>query len=143
MQRLVVCAALALAPFADAAFNVGVQPRRAIVGVSARRAPAPRAGFLEDAWAKYVLLRPGMTYDELKESTLRSTTEQFKPTLDKSKRTPGTVRTVLLSSVVVCLAAVPALAQNPAVLAKLIELASLDRVGVTPIEMLEKTGSLW
>ena len=84
-----------------------------------------------------------MSYDELKSSTLRSPTTQFKPTLDASKRTPGTVRTVLFSSFVVFLAAIPALFQNPAVLVKLIELASLDRVGVTPMEMLEKTGSLW
>ena len=99
-------------------------------------------GGLQEAWARYVLLRPGMTFDELKSTTLRQPTEQFTPTLDTSKRTPGTVRTVLFSSLLVFLAAVPALMQNPAVLVKLIELASLDRVGFTPMEVYQQTGSL-
>ena len=89
---------------------------------------------------EHVLLRPGMTYDELKSSTRRTPTKQFKPTLDKTKRTPGTVRTVLFSSLLVGAAALPALIQNPVVLAKLIELASLDRAGFTPIEVYEQTG---
>ena len=52
---------------------------------------------LEDAWQRFVLLRPGMTYDELKAST--------------SYVTPGTYRTIIITSVLVLLAAVPYIVQ--------------------------------
>ena len=87
-----------------------------------------------DAWSKYVLLRPGMTYEELKLSTLSPLGDD---------RTPGTVRTILLSSILVFAASVPHLLASPWVLPKLIELAALSRTGVTPACMLEKTGSFF
>lgn len=88
--------------------------------------------FLEEAWAKYVLLRPGMSYDELRESTLNPET-----------RTPGTVRTIFLTSFLCILVAIPYVLTNPAVFPRLIELAALDRIGLTPAEMLMETGRLW
>ena len=92
----------------------------------------PKLSWWQELWARYVLIRPGMTFDELKDSTLNP--------LDK--RTPGTVRTILLTSLLVSLAAIPYVLTNPAVLPRLIEIAALNRIGVTPTEMLEKTGSL-
>ncbi|KAL3912382.1 MAG: hypothetical protein SGPRY_008355 [Prymnesium sp.] len=103
----------------------------------------PKRTAIEKAWARYVLCRPGMTFKELRSVTQRPSNEQFSLSLDPTKRTPGTLRTLLVSSLFVFAAAVPALIQNPAVLVKLIELASLDRIGITPMEMLRSTGSLW
>lgn len=110
-----------------------------------RRAGSPAAVFAEDkdsrrselekAWAKYVLLRPDMTFDELKASTQ---TINF-----KNGRTPGTTRTVLISSVLLILFAIPAIVTNPRVLVWLVELAALDRAGVSPFEFFQQTGSFW
>jgi hypothetical protein len=74
-----------------------------------------------------------MTYDELKVVTR-----------DRSSygRTPGTNRTIFLTHLVCFIAAIPALAKNPAVLAKVLELATLDVVGVTPQEVFRETGSI-
>ena len=112
---------------------------------AARRSPTPAAVFAEDessrrselekAWAKYVLLRPEMTFDEFKRSTQ---TINF-----KNGRTPGTTRTVLLSSFLLTLFAIPAIVTNPRVLVWLVELAALDRAGVSPYEFFMQTGSLW
>ena len=45
-----------------------------------------------DQWARYVLLRPGMSYSELKAATLR------RNQLDPSLRIPGTYRTLRSSN---------------------------------------------
>ena len=107
-------------------------PRRARAALAPLVMEAPKLPWWQELWSRYVLIRPGMTFDELKDSTRNP--------LDK--RTPGTVRTILLTSLLVSLAAVPYVLTNPAVLPRLIEIAALNRVGVTPTEMLEKTGSL-
>ena len=86
---------------------------------------------LEEAWQRFVLLRPGMTYDELETSTKYVSAGRF--------RTPGTYRTILITSALVLLAAVPYIVQNPLVLGWLLELAALDRAGVTPGVMLENS----
>ena len=114
---------------------------------AAQRSPVPTAVYFQEesdqseaekALAKYVLLRPKMTFDELKRSTQ---TINF-----MNGRTPGTIRTVLLSSVLLTLFAIPAIVTNPRVLVWLIELAALDRAGVSPgfeqvVELFQQTGS--
>ena len=78
--------------------------------------------------AKYVLLRPQ---------------EQIEQPTGWAARTPGTARTVLLSSVLCSLASLPLLIKNPLVLTWLLELAALSREGVTPMEFFRLTGSFW
>ena len=118
-------------------FNLGGKPSPSKPSASVTdRTPPPAAGTpaptgLQDAWDRYVLLRPqernGLpAYDSLWAS-----------------RKPGTVRTILLSSAICSVVALPFLLTNPAVLTWLVELAALDRVGVTPQEMLETTGRYW
>merc|ERR1712166_1092503 len=85
---------------------------------------------LENAWSNYVLVRPGMTYDELKATTTGAL----------AGRTPGTLRTVVLTSLLALLAAVPYIVQNPLFIGYVLELAALSRAGVTPAEMFERTG---
>ena len=51
------------------------------------------------------------------------------------ERTPGTGRTIFFSSIFCGLVALPYLLTNTVVLTWLIELAALDRVGVTPSEV--------
>merc|ERR1711990_670612 len=87
---------------------------------------------MQDAWSRYVLLRPGMTLDELRAATLKP-----------DGRAPGTNRTIFFSSFLVILAAIPYIVTNDAVLYRIIELGALSAAGVTPAEMLAKTGSLW
>lgn len=70
----------------------------------------------------------------------------FKELLDTrglwEKRTPGTARTLLFVSLVVTIGLVlTAPMREPAVMAWLIEVAALDRLGVTPDQMIEATGS--
>ena len=84
--------------------------------------------FFEDAWAKYVLLRPNGDDSEDRKGW--------------AARTPGTARTILLSSLFCVLVALPVLLTNPVVLTRLLEAAALSREGMTPVEMLEKTGRL-
>ena len=59
-----------------------------------------------DVWARYVLLRPGMTYGELKEATKQ------RNRLDPRMRIPGTARTVVLTHAVCFLIAVPAILRS-------------------------------
>ena len=90
------------------------------------RTPSP----LETAWSTYVLVRPGMTFDELKATT----------TGQLAGRTPGTLRTVILTSCLVALAAVPYIVQNPVFIGYVLELAALSRAGIPPADMFERTG---
>jgi hypothetical protein len=85
--------------------------------------------FTKDAlMAKYVLLR---------------SQEQTDQETGWAARTPGTARTVLISSVLFTLASLPLLIKNPFVLTKLLELAALSVEGVTPMEFFRLTGSFW
>ena len=59
-----------------------------------------------DAWAKYVLLRPGMSFSELKAATLQ------RNQLDPRMRIPGTARTVVLTHALCFVIAIPALLQS-------------------------------
>ena len=90
----------------------------------------PERGWLQEAWAKYVLIRPGMDVDEFKESTKLRTAQGW----SWEERTPGTARTLILSVAVVCLFAIPVLVTNPTVFGYLLEFAALSREGVTPAE---------
>jgi hypothetical protein len=74
-----------------------------------------------DEWAKYVLLRPGMTFSELKAATRQ------RNNLDPKQRIPGTYRTVVLTHLVCFLAAIPAVLASDAVLPKLLEAAAVSR----------------
>ena len=74
-----------------------------------------------DTWAKYVLLRPGMSYQELKAAT------QKRNQLDPSERIPGTARTVVLTHAICFLCAIPAVLRSDAVLPKLVEAAAIGR----------------
>ena len=126
---------------AASSYNLSPRPLR-----SSSLKPSPRAptldsvaevgttsSLLEDAWSRFVLVRPGMTYKELKATTTGAI----------AGRTPGTIRTVVLSSALVLLAAVPYIVQNPLVIGWLLELAALGRAGITPADMFERTGRLW
>ena len=104
-------------------------PIRSVRPSAGPMAEAPQKTMLEDAWDRYVLIRPGDK--ELKGPGWWTT------------RTPGTARTFMFSSLVFTACAIPVLLTNPYVLAWLIELAALDRAGVTPMEMYEKTGWFW
>lgn len=75
-----------------------------------------------DSWARYVLLRPGMSYRELKAATLQ------RNRLDPKDRIPGTFRTVVLTHAICFLAAIPAVLRSDTVLPKLLEAAALSRV---------------
>ena len=77
-----------------------------------------------------VPLRPLCSYDELQATTRGAL----------SGRTPGTLRTVVITSALVLLAAVPYIVQNPLFIGYVLELAALSRAGVTPAEMFERTG---
>ena len=77
-----------------------------------------------DAWAKYVLLRPGMSFRELKAATLQ------RNKLDPKDRIPGTYRTVVLTHAVCFVAAIPALLSSDAVFPRLVEMAAASRAGV-------------
>ena len=58
------------------------------------------------------------------------------------KRTPGTARTLLFVSLIVTIGLIlTAPMREPAVMAWLVEVAALNRVGVTPDQMIEATGS--
>lgn len=74
-----------------------------------------------DVWARYVLLRPGMSYSELKKATMQ------RNELDPSKRIPGTYRTVVIAHALCFAAAIPALLTNEAVFPKLLGAAAVSR----------------
>lgn len=79
-------------------------------------------------WRRFVLLRPGMEWDDLKDSTKLRTSREW----SWDERTPGTARTLVITAFVVTLFAIPALLANPTSLAWLIEFAALSREGVSP-----------
>lgn len=56
-------------------------------------------------------------------------------------RVPGTARTILFSSLFCLLVSLPYILTQPAVMVKLVELATLDVVGETPIQVFKETGS--
>ena len=85
---------------------------------------------LEDAWQRYVLLRPGMGMDELKETTRLRTAQEW----SWGNRAPGTARTLIGSAALISLFAIPLLLTNPVVFAYLVEFASLSKAGVSPAE---------
>ena len=75
-----------------------------------------------DVWAKYVLLRPGMSYSELKTATLK------RNRLDPKERIPGTYRTVVLTHAACFMAAIPAVLTSDTVFPKLLGAAAVSRV---------------
>merc|ERR1711865_545588 len=141
--RLIACIVVALLPGTANSYNLPpVSPRSTSSSSSGSSKPSPRAPTpdsltldrtpspLESAWSTYVLVRPGMTYDELKATTTGAL----------AGRTPGTLRTVVMTSALALLAAVPYIVQNPLFIGYVLELAALSRAGVTPAEMFERTG---
>ena len=103
--------------------------------VQSRRAREPQLrdrerGWLQELWAKYVLIRPDMDVDEFKRSTKLRTARGW----SWEERTPGTARTLVLSAALLCLFAIPVLVTNPTVFGYLLEFAALSREGVTPGE---------
>ena len=139
--RLIACIVVALLPGTANSYNLPpVSPRSASSSSSSKpspRAPTPDSltldrtpSPLESAWSTYVRVRPGRTYDELKATTTGAL----------AGRTPGTLRTVVMTSALVLLAAVPYIVQNPLFIGYVLELAALSRAGVTPAEMFERTG---
>ena len=141
LRCVLACVVVALLPTAST-FNVSpTRTSKRSSSLPSPRAPTPdsyaelssKPSPLEDAWSTFVLVRPGMTYHELKATTTGSL----------AGRTPGTIRTVILTSALVLLAAVPYIVQNPLVIGWILELAVLGRAGVTPADMLERTGRLW
>ena len=88
------------------------------------------AGFVDfiqpdDAWNKYVLLRPSTC--ELDED---GTVERHPVSgaTCETQRTPGTFRTVIFSSIVCFIMGFPLLLANPVVLPRLIEAATVSNV---------------
>ena len=75
-----------------------------------------------DVWARYVLLRPGMSFGELKAKTFE------RNQLDPMERIPGTYRTVVITHVICFLAAIPAVLTSDAVFPKLVGAAAVSRV---------------
>lgn len=141
--KLFACIVVALLPGTAYSYNLPpVSPRSTSSSSSSSTKPSPRAPTpdsltldrtpspLENAWSTFVLVRPGMTYDELQATTRGAL----------SGRTPGTLRTVVITSALVLLAAVPYIVQNPLFIGYVLELAALSRAGVTPAEMFERTG---
>merc|ERR1711990_639626 len=99
---------------------------------------SPEQNWLEDAWARFVLLRPGMDVDEFRKSTELTRTPANGWSWEG--RTPGTVRTILITSATLCLFAIPVLVTNPLVLPRLLEAAALSMEGFSAIEFFEETG---
>ena len=89
--------------------------------VAEARGDEQQVGPWADAWAKYVLLRPGMPYSELKEATLR------RNRLSPEERIPGTFRTVFIVHAVCFLAAIPILVTNEAIFPRLLQWAVTSR----------------
>ena len=99
------------------ALNVGVPP--ASKPATSRSPPAKQQAFaaetmLEESWRKYVLLRPA-------EST---SLEGW------AARTPGTARTIAISSTITTLVSLPALLKNPIVFSWLLEAAARSLTSV-------------
>ena len=117
------------------ALHVGGTPqsRSRMTRPAASPPPAQTPNWGQEAWDRYVLLRPSSSDDENGEEGAGWW----------AGRTPGTARTILISSVICSFVALPALLTNPLVLTRLIELAALDRIGLTPAEMFERTGKFF
>eukprot|EP00310_Coccolithus_braarudii_P021491 CAMPEP_0183332824 /NCGR_PEP_ID=MMETSP0164_2-20130417/1890_1 /TAXON_ID=221442 /ORGANISM="Coccolithus pelagicus ssp braarudi, Strain PLY182g" /LENGTH=161 /DNA_ID=CAMNT_0025501621 /DNA_START=39 /DNA_END=524 /DNA_ORIENTATION=+ len=94
---------------------------------------------LRNVWARYVLMRPDMDFKDLRHSTRLRTARSW----SLEERTPGTIRTILITSALLVLAAIPVLLTNPLVLPWLLELAALSREGITPLEFYRQTGWFW
>merc|ERR1712166_1652248 len=107
--RLIACIVVALLPGTAYSYNlppVSTRSTSSSSSSSSSSKPSPRSpkpdsltmdrtpSALENAWSNYVLVRPGMTYDELKATTTGAL----------AGRTPGTLRTVVLTSLLVLLA---------------------------------------
>jgi len=88
----------------------------------------PPRGPLQEAWARYVLIRPEYDMDALKNSTKLRTAKSW----SWEDRTPGTARTIALTAVFITLFAIPALVKNPLVFSYLLEFATLSRGGIAP-----------
>ena len=108
-------------------------------GAASSSAAGPQMMSLETAWKEFVLLRPDWESPgaNLKDSTKLRTAKAW----SWDERTPGTARTLLISSVLVAFFAIPAIMANPVVLTKVLELAALDVIGETPADVLSKTGT--
>lgn len=125
-------AAAAYAPHTGALQLGSARPAlaRASVPLACESEKRGSGNIFEDAWQRYVLIRPGMDFDELRDTTKLRTARAW----SWDDRTPGTGRTIFLTSAVVTLFAIPVLLTNPTVLSYLIEFAALSRTGVTPQE---------
>ena len=116
--------------------NVALSPARTRLSIPQLREQPDKTeelvivSLVKDAWAKYVLIRPGMGVDELRNTTRLRTARSW----SWEERTPGTARTIALTTTILGLFAIPALLSTPVVFAYLLEFATLSREGVTPAE---------
>lgn len=102
--------------------------------------PLSRAGLLtarladDKAWSEFVLLRPTADECEIEEAFEGSSFEFHKShvvgTSCDTERVPGTMRTIIICSVLCTLVAIPTLMANPAVLEKLLEWAATSVVKI-------------
>ena len=87
---------------------------------------------MRDVWSEFVLLRPPADECEV-EQAFNGTAFEFHAnhvagTTCDTERVPGTLRTIVLSSVLCTLVAVPALMANPSVVEKILEWAAVSVV---------------
>lgn len=87
---------------------------------------------MRDVWSEFVLLRPPADECEV-EQAFNGTDFEFHAnhvvgTTCDTERAPGTLRTIVLSSVLCTLVAVPALMANPSVVEKILEWAAVSVV---------------
>lgn len=92
----------------------------------------PHAGCMVNAWSEFVLLRPPADECEV-EQAFNGTAFEFHAnhvagTTCDTERVPGTIRTIVMSSVLCTLVAVPALMANPSVVEKILEWAAVSVV---------------
>lgn len=92
----------------------------------------PVAGFVDfiqsgDAWSKYVLLRPSSCQLDEDGDIGPSEAHPLGATCE-TERIPGTLRTIIFSSVVCVIMGLPLLLANPVVLPKVVELATVSNV---------------
>jgi len=118
---------LAAVAHSGAAFNLGFRPARpnaaegaASSAVGNRRPGAPErvstsmSGKLNDAWVRYVLIRPD----------------------GDNGRVPGTARTFIFSTFAFSVLALPYLLTRPEVLPELVEAAAASRSGINPLDLI-------
>ena len=123
MLQLLTTAALLTIAAAFAPANYGS------TRVLRRRAPIRK---MRDAWSEFVLLRPPADECEV-EQAFNGTAFEFHAnhvagTTCDTERVPGTIRTIVMSSVLCTLVAVPALMANPSVVEKILEWAAVSVV---------------